>query len=478
MQHKSIQINRLCLSFPHKTCFEYFSTEIYYGARIGILGTNGSGKSTLLKIIQGMVEPTSGNIIIHDDVSMGYVPQAIEISDLLSGGEHFNKALTEALSLHPNVLLLDEPTNHLDSQNRQGLMRTLKKYSGTLMIISHDMEILRNCIDTLWHVHDEKISVFSGCYDDYTRELKVHHRTIQDALTILDRQKKDVHQALMREQSRSAKSRSKGEKSIKQRKWPTVVSMAKASRGQETSGHKKAEIDHKKQVLVDQLSILRLPEILNPTFSLSSRELGTKIVLSIQEGFVGYEGFPPIVDGIYLTLHCGEKLVLQGRNGSGKSTLLKAILGQSHIIKSGTWLVPDPQSIGYLDQHYGTLNPHHSVLETISYQRPDWDHKTLRRHLNDFLFRKNEEVNARANQLSGGEKARLSLACIAAKTPHLLILDEVTNNLDLETKGHVTNVLKDYPGSIIVVSHDEGFLQDLGIESFYQIVNGLLMQKW
>ena len=193
---------------------------------------------------------------------------------------------------------------------------------------------------------------------------------------------------------------------------------------------------------------------------------------------MGYKDSSPILQDIHLTLHCGEKLVLQGRNGSGKSTLLKAILGQSHIIKSGTWLVPHPQNIGYLDQHYCTLNPHYSVLETIVSQRPDWDHKTLRPHLNDFLFRKNEEVNAGVNQLSGGEKARLSLACIAAKKPHLLILDEVTNNLDLETKGHVNHVLKDYPGSIIVVSHDEGFLQDLGIESFYQIVNGLLMQKW
>ena len=478
MQHKSIQLNRLCLSFPHKTCFEEFSTQVHYGARIGIMGANGSGKSTLLKIIQGMVEPTSGNIIISDDIVLGYVEQLIENSDFISGGECFNKALTEALSLHPNVLLLDEPTNHLDSHNRQSLMRTLKKYSGTLIIVSHDTEILRNCMDTLWHLHDGKISFFSGCYDDYMRELKTHHDSIQDTLTILDRQRKDVHQALMREQSRSTKSRSKGEKSIKQRKWPTVVSTAKASRGQETSGHKKAAIDHKKQVLVDQLSTFRLPEILKPTFSLSSAELGEKTILSIQAGSVGYKDSSPILQDIHLTLHCGEKLVLQGRNGSGKSTLLKAILGQSHIIKSGMWLVPQSQNIGYLDQHYGTFNPHCSVLETIVSQRPDWDHKTLRRHLNDFLFRKNEEVNARVKQLSGGEKARLSLACIAAKTPHLLILDEVTNNLDLETKGHVTHVLKDYPGSIIVVSHDEGFLQDLGIESFYQIVNGLLMQKW
>jgi ATPase subunit of ABC transporter with duplicated ATPase domains len=476
MQHKSIQINQLSLSFSHKTCFEEFSTQVQYGERIGIMGANGSGKSTLLKIIQGMVEPTGGNIILPNDLTLGYVPQLIEISDLksgcVSGGERFNKALTETLNLHPNLLLLDEPTNHLDYYHRQNFMNVLKNYSGTLIIVSHDTKILRENIDTLWHIHNEKISVFSGCYDDYMRELKTYHKTIQDTLVALNRGKKDVHQALMKEQSRSAKSRSKGEKNIKQRKWPTVVSVAKASRGQETSWHKKAMIDHKKQVLLDQLSTLRLPEILKPTFSLSSSELGTKIVISIQEGSVGYEGFSPIIQGVYLTLHCGEKIAFQGCNGSGKSTLLKAILNQEDIIKSGIWLVPTPQNIGYLDQHYGTLNPRHSVLETLSHLRPEWDHGTLRRHLNDFLFRKNEEVSALTKTLSGGEKARLSLACIGAKTPRLLIVDEVTNNLDLETKDHIISALKNYPGAMIIVSHDEGFLRDLGIDDSYRIEDG------
>ncbi len=130
------------------------------------------------------------------------------------------------------------------------------------------------------------------------------------------------------------------------------------------------------------------------------------------------------------------------------------------------------KDIGYLDQHYGTLHPDKTVLETIADLVPAWSHAEIRRHLNDFLFRKNEEVNSPVSTLSGGEKARLSLAQIAAKTPKLLILDEITNNLDLETKEHVAQVLKAYPGAMIVISHDADFLEEIVVNSYFKISGG------
>ena len=130
--------------------------------------------------------------------------------------------------------------------------------------------------------------------------------------------------------------------------------------------------------------------------------------------------------------------------------------------------------IGYLDQHYGTLNPDKTVLETIADLVTNWSHAEVRRHLNDFLFRKNEEVNCLVSGLSGGEKARLSLAQIAAKTPKLLILDEITNNLDLETKEHVIQVLKSYPCAMIVISHEADFLEQIGVHSHFKISDGYL----
>lgn len=466
MMHKPIQIHNLSLFFPHKTCFEGFNAQIHYGNHIGIIGRNGSGKSTLLKILQGYFSPSSGSINIPQDAVVGYVPQIIEEFHGKSGGQRLSQALTQALSCNPNVLLLDEPTNHLDVHNRKSLLRFLHHFSGTLMIVSHDTEILRHCFNILWHVDNGAITIFSGNYDDYQRELQRKRISLENELSHLERQKKDMHQALMQEQHRAAKSRSKGERSIAQRKWPTIVSKAKAGRSQTASGHKKAAIGQKKQDLTDQLTTLRLPEILIPKFNLSAGISSANLV-SIRSGAIGYSGEQPLLQNIHLLLNAGEHLAITGDNGSGKSTLVKAIMNDTNIIKTGDWQIPKKEDIGYLDQHYATLSPDKTVLESVAELVPSWPALEIRRHLTDFLFRKNEEVYAQVKSLSGGEKALLSLAQIAAKTPKLLILDEITNNLDLQTREYITNILIHYPGTMIVISHDADFLKDIGITDYY-----------
>ena len=146
---------------------------------------------------------------------------------------------------------------------------------------------------------------------------------------------------------------------------------------------------------------------------------------------------------------------------------LKAICRNGQVVKKGDWYLPAPKQIGYLDQHYATLDPEQTVCDLLSNIRLDWSHREIREHLNDFLFRKNEEVDRLVKNLSGGEKARLSLSLIAARTPQLLILDEITNNIDLETKQHLIQVLRDYPGAMIVVSHEESFLNQIGVNTLY-----------
>ena len=263
-----ITLKDLCLSFPHKVCFESFSTGVPFGSRIGIIGINSSGKSTLLKMIAGEVRPTGGAVKIHKDAHVAYVPQLIDGFDSLSGGQRFNAALTEALAQTPDILLLDEPTNHLDRHNRKSLTRLLRGYQRTLIIVTHDVELLRTCIDTLWHVDQGHIHVFSGNYDDYVRERGIKRNSIEQELNQLNLQRKDVHQSLMKEQKRAKSSGAQGEKNIKQRKWPTVVSGAKARRAEETSGVKKNAIRGDREDLLEKLSNMRLPEIIKPTFLL------------------------------------------------------------------------------------------------------------------------------------------------------------------------------------------------------------------
>jgi ATPase subunit of ABC transporter with duplicated ATPase domains len=468
MAHKPIQFKNLSLSFSQKTCFENFSTQIHFGNRIAIIGGNGAGKSSLLKILLGELSPSNGAIHLPQEVRVAYVPQIIEEFESLSGGQRLNAKLTQALSCDPNVLLLDEPTNHLDSHNRKSLIRMLQSYQGTLIIISHDVQLLRNCIDTLWHIDQNAIHIFSGNYDDYLRERHNKRVSIEEQLLQLSRQKKSMHDALMKEQVRAANSRKKGEKSIDKKKWPTIVSKSKALSAQKTSGQKKASIENKKQTLTDRLSELRLPEIIKPQFNISAPGISDKTLLSVRDGHVGYSA-EWILKKFSLSLRAHDRVAIMGKNGSGKSTLIKAILQNKYVLRSGEWFTPKTEAIGYLDQHYQTLIPELSVLDNLARLVPDWTMTKLRRHLNDFLFHGDHVVHTQVSLLSGGEKARLTLAGIAALTPPLLILDEVTNNLDIETRDHMIQVLENYPGAMIVISHDENFLQSIRINDYYRI---------
>ena len=470
MMHKPIQIKNLELSFPHKTCFENFNCQIAYGSRIAIIGRNGSGKSTLLKMITGTFEPTSGAVHKGNDVVIGYVPQVIENYTDLSGGQRLNSAITEALSLNPNVLLLDEPTNHLDKSNRKSLMRMLKFYSGTLIVVSHDTELLRNCIDTLWHIDNGKIDVFFGYYDDYIHEIKLKRASIEGDIVRLNKQKKDMHNNLMQEQQRIAKSKASGEKKVANRKWLKMVGDLKGMKAEKSQGKKIKAIDETKNDLINKLSDLKLPEVIVPKFSIDSYETSkNNTLVQISNGAVGYSPEKPLLSNINFIISGNAHIAIVGDNGSGKSTLIKAILGDEAIYRFGEWYIVQNDKIGYLDQHYGNFESGKSVFETISELVPNWSRAEVRRHLNDFLFRKNEEVDNKVCMLSGGEKARLSLAKIAAKTPQLLILDEITNNIDLETKEHIIEVLKAYPGAIIIISHDLDFLEEIRIDEIVDI---------
>ena len=475
--HSPIIINNISLSLSHKLCFNEFSATIYPGSRIAIIGRNGCGKSSLMDILRGKRHPSQGRITLDDGMRMGYVEQTIQDFKHLSGGQKLNKRLSEALANSPDLLLLDEPTNHLDASNRKSLIQMLKRYEGTLIIISHDTNLIRQCTDTLWHIDNQSIQLFTGSYDDYIKDIIHRRKNIENKITSLQQSQKQSHQKLMKEQKRASKSKKTGEKNINNRKWPTIVSQAKSSRSQQTSGKKQSSIKKRKQELSDKLSDLRLNEEITPTFEILPESIQSSNILSIRNADLGYSRNHYLIKNICLSLSGKERLAIHGCNASGKSTLLKAILGDPSVLTTGEWLLPKINHIGYVSQHYLNLDSHASVVEHIQKCRPEWNQTQCRRHLGDFLFRKNEDVQKIATDLSGGEKARLSLSMIAAKTPRLLILDEVSNNLDIETKEHVIDVLKAYPGTIILVSHDEDFLRAINIDTHITITNGQMTRQ-
>lgn len=465
MTHTPISLHNLSLSFSHKTCFDDFSSTILPNSRIGIIGRNGCGKSSLLKIIQGELEPASGEIRRSEALALAYVPQLL--SGDASGGEQFLEAFYSALCKNPDVLLLDEPTNHLDKHNRQQLFQFIKEFSGTLIVVSHDAELLNHYIDALWHIRDKKIHVFHGQYDHYRQACVSDYLALQQEVKRLKQHKKSMHTSLMQEQQRAAKSKQKGEKSIDKRKWPTIGSATKMARGVTTAVNKSAQLREKQHSLDERLSQCYIPEIVTPKFELNTRQQSKKTLISISQGSVSYDEHQPILFDINFSLVGNERIALCGNNGSGKSTFIKALLNDSTVSRQGEWLTQKSDDVGYLDQHYSLLNNDDTVFDSIKKVIPDCTELQIRRHLTDFLFFNNEEVYAKVATLSGGECARLCLAQISARSPALLILDEITNNLDIETREHVIQVLEAYPGAMLVVSHDEDFLSEIGVADYY-----------
>ncbi|MBA2307468.1 ABC-F family ATP-binding cassette domain-containing protein [Candidatus Dependentiae bacterium] len=470
--HKPIHIKNLTLSFPHKLCFDNVTASILPGSRIALIGKNGSGKSTFLAMLAGLIIPTEGTITMPEGIRSGYVPQISEKKSTLSGGQQFNKALTQALALDPTLLLLDEPTNHLDTSNRRSLIRMLQSYTGTLIVASHDTSLVRATVSSLWHIDNGRILQFSGSYDNYERQRETQRTSLERNLSQLTAQKEETHSRLMEEQARAKKSRSYGQKQKNNSRWSTMVASSKARQAEKTAGSRSHAIAHEKQELIDTLTSLRPPEILIPRFSLRSSAHTDKMIVSVTNGCIGYKD--PLIEDINFSLMRFERVGITGANGSGKSTFIKALLANDTIIRKGTWHSPHASDIGYLDQNYATLPYDTTVLNALKELIPTWSDVEARAHLNSFLFRKNEEVDAQIYTLSGGERARLSLAFIAARPPKLLILDEISNNLDRETIDHVIAILQQFTGAMIIVSHDEELIHALGLTKHYTITKGIL----
>lgn len=505
-----VQFSKVSLAFGDRDILKNVSVNLATGSKVALTGANGAGKSTLIKIMAGLTEPDSGERICQKDTRIAYLPQSglthhgstlleeadkafefgyeiqreaeqigeqlksnpdntdylvtrhaellAKLEDSLwyrrqaqaesvllglgftredftknteqfSGGWQMRIALAKALMQNPDILLLDEPTNYLDIEARNWLEVFLKNFKGGFLLVSHDRYFLDVTINEVYELFGGELKSYPGNFSHYE---KVREVELQTLMAEYEKQQAEIHHL---------------EDFINRFGYKAT----KAAQAQE------------RQKMLDKLlaNKIEIPESLKKIhFSFPPAPHSGNIVLRMSEITKSYDGSFNVLDNLELLLEKGERLVVAGHNGAGKSTLLRIVAGVDKDF-TGNIETGAGVSIGYFSQDNAeTISGTASVLEHIESIAPLELIPKVRDMLGAFLFR-GDDVNKSLNVLSGGEKTRVALLQLLLRPVNLLILDEPTNHLDMHSKDVLLSALKDFGGTVIFVSHDRGFIQDL-----------------
>ena len=342
-----------------------------------------------------------------------------------SGGWRMRVALAAILFTAPDLLLLDEPTNYLDLEGVMWLENFLQRYRGTVLIVSHDRDLLNTAAEFILHLEHGKLKLYTGNYDTFADT-----RSLQRALDVATQKKQDARRAHL--QSFVDRFR------------------AKASKARQAQSRMKmiAKLGRIEIPLDEHVAPIRLPEATEATPPL----------VNMDRVSVGYEPGKPVLSRLSLRIDPDDRIALLGKNGNGKSTLAKLLAGKlapmSGELTLARKLVP-----GYFAQHQlEELNGLITPIETLQELRPKLTVQQVRTQLGGFGFSADKQLTKVGN-LSGGERARLMLALATLDKPNLLILDEPTNHLDIDARGELLNALNDFDGAVVLVSHDRRLIE-------------------
>ncbi|AZS70971.1 ABC transporter [Streptomyces lydicus] len=496
--------------------------------RTGLIGLNGAGKSTLLKLIAGELTPTGGSVKVAGEI--GYLPQhapldtalrvdqalgiaaaraalhAIEGGDPseehftalgddwdveeraratldqlglpgidldrtigeVSGGESVLLRLAALLLRRPDVLLLDEPTNNLDRAARQRLYTAVAGWSGVLVVVSHDRELLER-VDRIADLRDGEVHWYGGNFSAYERALAVEQDAAERMLRVAEadvqRQKRELADAHLK----LARRVRYGNKMNANKREPKIVMNERKREAQVSAGkHRIMHTERLKEArdrLDEAAEAVRDDDEIRIDLPHTAVPPG-RTVLTLRDLQARYGG------RAHLEVRGPERIALTGPNGSGKTTLLRTVAGE---IPPAAGTAETHVPYRFLPQRLEVLDPALTVVENVARFAPDATNNRIRARLARFLF-KGARADQRAGTLSGGERFRASLAALmlAEPAPQLLLLDEPTNNLDLASVRRLVTALESYEGALLVVSHDLTFLRDLGITRWLSTEGGEL----
>lgn len=472
-----LNCHSLAKAYGSRQLFSQLSMGIFRGDKIGLVGPNGSGKSTLLKILAGIENPDSGSVAYRKSLNIGYVPQASEYSALpieeiivhayskqqnvplhdkqtrarillyklgfkdisqsassLSGGWKKRLDIAKELINDPDILFLDEPTNHLDLEGILWLENFLKNESITFLVTSHDRYFLNNVATRIMElnpIYPQGLFCSDGNYSKYL-ERRVDFLNYQEQC------------------ERALSSKVRGEVDWL-RQSPKARTVKSSARVQEAGK------------LMDQLSELRARNKQQTTkieFESSERQT-TKLLTT--KNIAKSLGGKQLFHGIDLTLTPGMRLGIVGPNGSGKTTLLKLLAGEIAPDK-GTIKFANELRVVYFDQHRQKLSPDDSLRRALSPHSDTVIYRGQSIHVNSwarrFLFGP-ERMDLPVKQLSGGERARIGIAKLMLQPADVLLLDEPTNDLDIPTLETLEENLSEFPGAIVLITHDRALMDGL-----------------
>lgn len=488
--------------------------------RAGLVGRNGVGKTTLLRIIAGDLPPRSGTVTVSgrlavlrqtiqgasgetiaDLFGVGAALAAIdratrgeagahEVEDIdwtletqlagaldrfgldatadtslatLSGGQRTRAALAALIFSDPDFIILDEPTNNLDRDGRAAVLDLLSGWRGGAVIVSHDRELLET-MDAIVELTTLGAQRYGGNWSAYRERKALELAAAQHDLADADRRIADVSETAQTVAERKARKDGVGKRNAARGDMPRIFTGAMKRRAENTSGANARLAERQREDAQAQAAAARRRiEVLEPlTVSLHPTGLAAqKDVLELDNVSAGYTAGHPVIEGVSLSITGAERVAVAGRNGSGKTTLLALIAGRLQPWR-GSVRVLTPYAM--LDQQVSLFDPAHSIRDNFLRLNPGADENACRAALARFMFRADAALQV-VGTLSGGQMLRAGLACVlgGASPPPLLILDEPTNHLDIDSIEAVEAGLRAYDGALLVVSHDEAFLEAIGV---------------